>query len=315
MASGSKISIYGAIAANILIAVSKFTASFFTGSSAMLAEGIHSTIDTGNGFLLLLGLKRAKKPADAIHPFGYGKEVYFWSFVVSILIFALGGGFAIWEGVHAIRHPELIENPIWNYVVLAAAILFEGTSLIIALKNFNKSHPTGSLISNIQKSKDPASFAVIIEDSAAVTGLCIALLGVFFSIKFQNPFIDGYASVLIGILLLVVASFLAYETKGLLLGESARPEVLKEVDAILGANPDVVGWKLPKSVHFGPDNILLVIEVELKDALGLHEAEALVKKIDREILDQLPKVKQVFIQTLDNLDELNRATDVKEFNA
>ncbi|MAW95289.1 MULTISPECIES: cation diffusion facilitator family transporter [unclassified Leeuwenhoekiella] len=303
MASGSKISIYGAIAANLLIAASKFTASFFTGSSAMLAEGIHSTIDTGNGFLLLLGLKRGKKPADARHPFGYGKEIYFWSFVVSILIFSLGGGFAIWEGVHSLQDPQIIEDPTWNYAVLVAAILFEGTSLIIALKNFNKSHPTGNIISNIHKSKDPASFAVIIEDSAAVTGLIIALLGVYLSIALDNPYIDGYASISIGVLLLVVASFLAYETKGLLLGESARPEVLEKIDAILKENPEVLRWNLPKSVHFGPENILLVIEVELNDALGLNDAEAVVKKIDREILNKVPKVKQVFIQTLDDLDQ------------
>ena len=303
MASGSKLAIYGAIAANLLIAVSKFIASFFTGSSAMLAEGIHSTIDTGNGFLLLFGIKRAKRPADSRHPFGYGKEIYFWSFVVSILIFALGGGFAIYEGIHALKEPHLIEDPTWNYAVLGAAILFEGTSLSIALKSFKKAHPTGNLISNIHKSKDPASFAVIIEDSAAVTGLFIALLGIFLSIRLENPLIDGYSSVLIGILLLVVATFLAYETKGLLLGESARPEVLDKVNDILKAYPQILRWDVPKSVHFGPDNVLLVIELELADNLGLHEAEALIKKIDREILQNVSPVKFAFIQTLDDLDK------------
>ena len=269
----------------------------------MLAEGIHSAIDTGNGFLLLFGIKRAKRPADSRHPFGYGKEIYFWSFVVSILIFALGGGFAIYEGIHALQDPHLIEDPTWNYAVLSAAILFEGTSLIIALKSFKKAHPTGNLISNIHKSKDPASFAVIIEDSAAVTGLFIALLGIFLSIRLENPLIDGYSSVLIGILLLVVATFLAYETKGLLLGESARPEVLDKVNDILKAYPQILRWDVPKSVHFGPDNVLLVIELELADNLGLHEAEALIKKIDREILQNVCPVKFAFIQTLDDLDK------------
>ncbi len=223
MAGKSKISIYGAITANVLIAISKFLAAFFTGSSAMLAEGIHSVIDTGNGLLLLLGISRSSRTADESHPFGYGKEIYFWSFVVSILIFSLGGGFAIYEGVHTLGNPEDIENPVWNYSVLGAAMVFEGTSLIIAIREFRKSNPSGGLVSNIIKSKDPANFAVIIEDSAAVAGLLIALLGVFLSVQLENPYLDGVASLLIGAVLLGVATFLARETKNLLLGESARP--------------------------------------------------------------------------------------------
>ena len=222
MAGESKIAIYGAIVANFLIAASKFTAAFFTGSSAMLAEGIHSVIDTGNGFLLLLGIKKSKKPADDTHPFGYGKEVYFWSFVVSVMIFALGGGFAIYEGIHALEDPAVVEDPVWNYAVLGAAILFEGTSLVIAIRTFNKTHPSGGLLGNIIKSKDPTNFAVIIEDSAAVAGLLIAMLGVFLSQQLENPYMDGAASVVIGALLLSVSVFLARETKGLLLGEERK---------------------------------------------------------------------------------------------
>ncbi len=252
MAGESKLAIYGAIAANTLIAISKFVASFFTGSSAMLAEGIHSLIDTGNGLLLLLGLKKSNKPADHAHPFGYGKEIYFWSFVVSILIFSLGGGFAIYEGIHALEDPKVIEDPTWNYWVLIAAIIFEGTSLIIAIKTFKKSNPTGRLIPNIIKSKDPANFAVIIEDTAAVTGLLIALIGIFLSQQLENPYLDGVSSLLIGVLLLVVATFLAHETKGLLLGESARPEVIAGIEKILSNNPEVKKWNFPKTMHFGP---------------------------------------------------------------
>ncbi|MEO6347485.1 MAG: cation diffusion facilitator family transporter, partial [Aquaticitalea sp.] len=182
MATSSKISIYGAIAANLLIAVSKFVASFFTGSSAMLAEGIHSLVDTGNGFLLLLGIKKSKKVADKTHPFGYGKEEYFWSFIVSILIFALGGGFAIFEGVFALLHLELATGSLWNYVVIGVAILFEGTSLVIAIKHFKRPNTSDTtIIKSMIKSKNPASFAVIVEDSAAVMGLMIALLGIFLS--------------------------------------------------------------------------------------------------------------------------------------
>jgi cation diffusion facilitator family transporter len=301
MASGSKIAIYGAITANTLIAISKFVAAFFTGSSAMLAEGIHSVIDTGNGMLLLLGIRRsARQPSDS-HPFGYGKEIYFWSFVVSILIFALGGGFAIYEGIHALQHPVAIENPLWNYGVLIAAMIFEGTALFVALKTFNKSHVSGNLIENIIKSKDPANFAIVIEDTAAVIGLFIALLGVFFSQYFENPYIDGAASVLIGILLLTVATFLAIETKGLLLGESASPEILQNLRRILDASDYIKKYNTPKTMHFGPDNILVVIELDLSDDLELLRAEAIVQELRSQILTEIPTVTEVFIHTTNDL--------------
>lgn len=297
MATGSKKAIYGAIVANTLIAISKFIAAIFTGSSAMLAEGIHSVIDTGNGLLLLLGIKRSGRDADKLHPFGYGKEIYFWSFVVSILIFALGGGFAIYEGIHALYDPEIIEDPIWNYAVLGAAILFEGTSLIIAIRQFNKSHTSGSLVSNIVKSKDPANFAVVIEDSAAVIGLVIALLGIFLSRALENPYLDGVASVLIGVLLLGVATFLARETKGLLLGESAGPEILEKIEKILESHEKVKSYQFPKTMHFGPDSILVVIELDLVDDLELNTAEDIMAHIREEIKSELPKVTQLFVQT------------------
>jgi len=301
MAGESKLAIYGAIAANALIAVSKFIASFFTGSSAMLAEGIHSLIDTGNGLLLLLGLKKAKKPADHEHPFGYGKEIYFWSFVVSILIFALGGGFAIYEGIHALGDPSVIEDPTWNYWVLFAAIIFEGTSLIIALKTFKKSNPSGRLIPNIIKSKDPANFAVIIEDTAAVSGLIVALGGIFLSQQLNNPYLDGIASIIIGALLLVVATFLAHETKGLLLGESARPEIIEGIENIMANNSHVKKWNFPKTMHFGPDSILVVIEVDMLDDLDLLVAEKSVQTLRSQIKGKFPKIDQVFIQTTNKL--------------
>jgi len=301
MAGESKLAIYGAIAANALIAVSKFIASFFTGSSAMLAEGIHSLIDTGNGLLLLLGLKKAKKPADHEHPFGYGKEIYFWSFVVSILIFALGGGFAIYEGIHTLGDPSVIEDPTWNYWVLFAAIIFEGTSLIIALKTFKKSNPSGRLIPNIIKSKDPANFAVIIEDTAAVSGLIVALGGIFLSQQLNNPYLDGIASIIIGALLLVVATFLAHETKGLLLGESARPEIIEGIENIMANNSHVKKWNFPKTMHFGPDSILVVIEVDMLDDLDLLVAEKSVQTLRSQIKGKFPKIDQVFIQTTNKL--------------
>lgn len=301
MAGDSKIAIYGAIVANVLIAISKFVASFFTGSAAMLAEGIHSLIDTGNGLLLLLGIKSSKKPADETHPFGYGKEVYFWSFVVSILIFSLGGGFAIYEGIHSLQNPEMIKKPLWNYIVLSAAIVFEGTSLIIAIKAFKKKNKTGSLIGNIIRSKDPSNFAIILEDSAAVIGLFIALTGVFLSSYLQNPKIDGISSLLIGVLLLVVATFLARETKGLLLGESARPEVIEGLEKILKAEKFVKGYNYPQTIHFGPDHILAVIEVDLEDDEELLHVEEVLESLETQIKEKYPEMQQVFIHTTNRI--------------
>ena len=296
-AGGSNIAIYGAIGANFLIAISKFTASFFTGSSAMLAEGIHSLVDTGNGFLLLLGIKRSKQKPDKLHPFGYGKEVYFWSFVVSILIFALGGGFAIYEGIHALQDPHVIEDPTWNYGVLGAAILFEGTALYLALKTFNKSRSRSqNIIKSIIKSKDAATFAVIIEDTAAVVGLVVALLGVFLSQLLQNPYLDGAASIVIGVILLIVASFLAKESKGLLLGESALPEVTQRVEKIMADDPNVLEWSYPRTMHFGPHSILLAMEVDLKDDLTLMEAEETTQRLEQQIMQQQKEIRQVLLE-------------------
>ena len=297
MVSGSKISIYGAIAANVLIAVSKFTASFFTGSSAMLAEGIHSLIDTSNGLLMLLGLKRSKKPSDSKHPFGYGKEVYFWSFVVSILIISIGAGFAIWEGVHHLKQPHPIKHELWNYMVLAVAIVFESISLFIALRNFKRVYPKGSILRNIYKSRDPSNFTVLIEDSAAVLGLVIAILGVYFSVTFQNPNIDGYASIAIGLLLLIVASFLAHKTKDLLLGESANKKILQEIKSILNENPQILTYNTLKAVHFGPKTILVVAKIEIKPSLNRNEVERLIETINQEILEKIPKIKHVFLES------------------
>lgn len=309
MAGHSKISIYGAIAANSLIAISKFIAAFFTGSSAMLAEGIHSIIDTGNDLLLLLGIKRSARAADKSHPFGYGKQIYFWSFVVSILIFALGGGFAIYEGIHAIQSPTVVEDPVWNYVVLSAAILFEGTSLIIAIKQLNKYHKSGNLISKIVKSKDPATFAIVIEDTAAVIGLFIALISVFLSVQLQNPYIDGIASLLIGLLLLTVATFLARETKGLLLGESANEDILNQIEMILKNNPKIEKYDHPKTMHFGPNRIMVVIDVDLIEKIGIVEAEEIVSQIRKEIFQKIPRINQVFIQPTNQMEKTIKSQD------
>lgn len=303
MTGGSKVAIFGAIGANILIAASKFVAAFFTGSSAMLAEGIHSLVDTGNGLLLLLGMKRSKREPDKEHPFGYGKEIYFWSFVVSMLIFALGGGFAIYEGIHALQNPEIAEDATWSYVVLFAAIIFEGSALIISLKTFKNSRTSDSLYQSIVQSKDSATFAVIIEDSAALAGLTIAIVGIFLSQILENPYYDGGASILIGLLLLAVSTFLARESKGLLLGESADPEVIKEVEEILKKDPDIESWGIPNTMHFGPDQILMTIEVDIKDSLSTMEGQQIIAQLRKSIKKSHPKINKIFIHSRD-LEEL-----------
>ena len=301
MAKSTYISIFGAIAANLLIAVSKFVASGFTGSSAMLAEGIHSLVDTGNGFLLLLGIKKSKKEADHSHPFGYGKEEYFWSFIVSILIFALGGGFAIYEGIYALRHLEPASEPLWNYIVIGGAILFEGASLIIAIKHFKRPDAVDtSIIKSMVKSKNPANFAVIVEDSAAVIGLFIALLGVFFSHYLKSPYPDAIASLLIGLLLLVVATFLARETKGLLLGESAAPTSLKIIEEILTTTKEVKAWNTPLTMHMGPNLILVILEVKFDSSITKDQLITSIQIIRDSITQQLPNANKVYVNLLDS---------------
>jgi cation diffusion facilitator family transporter len=304
MAGGSNKAIYGAIIANTLIAISKFVAAFFTGSSAMLSEGIHSAVDTGNGLLLLLGLHKSKQKADSQHPFGYGQEVYFWTFIVSILVFALGGGFAIYEGIESLKHPEPVSDFVWNYAVLSAAIIFEGYALYIALKAFRKSHPKfKNIVSGIVQSKDASTFAVIIEDSAAIAGLLVALTGMFLSQITGNPYIDGIASITIGGILVVVAIFLARESRHLLLGESATPETIKQIESIIDGDPNVLSSSLPRTMHFGPNKILLTINVELKDKLNITEAEEVIAQLQSKIKEKIPNISQAYIQTTEHTNQ------------
>jgi cation diffusion facilitator family transporter len=297
--SGSKIAIYGAIAANLAIAVAKFIASYITGSSAMLSEGIHSMVDSTNGLLLLYGIKKSKTPPDLEHPFGYGKEIYFWSFVVALLIFALGGGIAIYEGVIHILHPQAIDNVKVNYIVLSLAIVFEGTSLMVALREFSGRITLKGLLRRIRKSKDAAGFAVIIEDLGAIVGLVVALLGVFIGDYFNYPYADGAASIIIGLILTTMAVVLATETKGLLLGESLKQEEIKLIDDIFIKHPGVIGHDVVKSIHFGPESVLVGIDVEFDDKYSVDEVEQEIVNIEREIQTKLPHVDKVYLETRD----------------
>ncbi|NCD70802.1 cation diffusion facilitator family transporter [Mucilaginibacter agri] len=291
----SKSSVYGALAANTGIAVLKFVAAGISGSSAMLSEAIHSTVDAGNGLLLLLGINRSKRPADEQHPFGHGKEVYFWSLIVSILIFGLGGGMSIYEGIIHLREPEPFGNPLWNYVVLGGAFLFEGASFVLAIRNFNKEKGTGSFWTELRRSKDPASFAVIYEDAAALLGLIVAFLGVFLGHYFNNPLFDGAASLIIGLVLAFVAIIMVIESRDLLIGESARSEMVTNVCELVMADPDVQQVRRPLTMQMAPDDILLALDVQFKDMSG-KQVTSVISRLERIIRNKYPDIKRIYIE-------------------
>ena len=295
---GSTLSVIGAIIANLLIAVLKFIAAAFTGSSAMISEGIHSIIDTTNGLLLLLGIKRSKKGANKIHPFGQGKEIYFWSFVVALLIFAFGGGIAIYEGIKHLKHPTELDssNVIWNYAVIIGAMIFEGSSLLYALKLFRKKNPTG-FTTALEESKDAASIAVIIEETAAMIGLLIALIGVTLTHFTQNPIYDALSSIAIGILLFGVAAFLAKEMQDLLVGESISNSDMQVIRNILKEYDQLEFFGNIKTMHLGPDEVLLALEVNFKDNVTLHELEKTIADIKAKIRKIDPKFKYIYIES------------------
>jgi cation diffusion facilitator family transporter len=296
MSAASKKVIYAALIGNTLVAVTKFVAAWITGSSAMLSEGIHSVVDTGNQLLLLLGLHKAKKPADERFPFGYGKEVYFWCFVVAILIFAVGAGVSIYEGIIHLMHPAPIENPYVNYVVLLLAMLFEGAALYFALTEFSRAKGKWSYLEAVRKGKDPTSFVVLFEDSAAMLGLLVAFLGVLLTQMTGNLLFDGLASILIGLILGGTAVWLAYETKGLLIGESANLRVVSEIRDIVGALPQVEHVNEVLTMHMGPRLILANLSVDFRDDLSAVEIEATIGNLDWQIKKACPDVQRVFIE-------------------
>jgi cation diffusion facilitator family transporter len=289
--------VYAALAGNLAIAVTKFVAFALTGSSAMLTEAIHSSVDTGNQGLLLLGLARAKKPPSETHPFGYGMEVYFWAFVVALLIFALGGAFSIYEGVLKILRPEPIERAWINFLVIGLAVLFEGGSFWVAWKEFKVIRKDTPFLRAIRRSKDPSIFAVLLEDGAALAGLAIAALGVAGSAVFAIPWADGAASVAIGVLLVLVAIFLANETRSLLTGESASPRVVESVREMLAADPRVDTVAEVLSMHLGPQEILLGVTLDFHDALTAGEIEDAADDFAVRIREIDARITRVFVRS------------------
>lgn len=294
--STSKLPIYSAIAANLAISVAKFFAAGISGSSAMVSEGIHSLVDTGNGCLLLVGIHRSKKPADALHPFGHGKELYFWSLVVAILIFSIGGGMAFYKGIVHLNDPVPLSDPFWSYIVLGLAFIFEATVLFIALKHFQEFKGDRSYWQAIKLSKDPASFAVILEDLAALLGVIIAAAGIFLSHYFNDPVYDSYAAILIGIVLGLIAVFLAYECKGLLIGEGTDPQMTQSIVDLIIADPAVRTAKPPLTMYFGPHEVFLALDIRFNNDQSSKELEDAITRLEKNIRTKHPVVKRIFIE-------------------
>jgi cation diffusion facilitator family transporter len=295
---GAKSVIYAAIIANLGIAVAKFVAAGFTGSAAMLAEGIHSAVDTGNELLLLIGERNSTKPADKSHPFGYGKALYFWALMVALSVFALGGGLSIYHGWTALRHPEPLEDPLWNYVVLGVSACFEGYSWNVSRKELNKRRKPGtSLWQTVHASKDASVFTVFIEDSTALIGLAIAALGITLGYLFDSPYFDPAASILIGVLLVGAAFTLARETGALLVGEGIGPDATRRVCEIFGADPAVLSIDKVRSMQLGPDEVLLTAAVQFRRGMQIDEVEDAIERLENAVAAAYPAIRHIYFES------------------
>ena len=309
MASGSKTVIIAALTGNLLIAVTKFIAAAFTGSAAMMAEGIHSTVDTGNQGLLLYGMKRAKRPPDARFPFGYGKEIYFWSFMVAVLIFAVGSGISIYEGVNRLLHPHPIESPMINYVVLGLAMLFEGAAWFVAAKEFNRVKGKWGVFEAVRRGKDPATFLVLFEDSAAMLGLVIAFGALLAGQLTGIEIFDGIASICIGIILAITAVWLAIETKGLLIGEAANQHVVRDIRDVVSGYESVARTNEVLTMHVGPNFILVNISVRFAKGLSGEQIQNEIERMDSDIKKRCENVKRIFIEAERSADRAATGND------
>lgn len=292
--SKSQFAIYAAIAGNLAIAVTKFVAAAFTGSAAMLSEAIHSVVDTGNGGLMLLGLYKSRKPSDSDHPFGHGHELYFWTLVVGVLVFAVGGGMSVYEGILHITHPTETRNIVWSYAVLGIAAVFEGTSWLAGWKAFSAERGRRGVLQTIHETKDPSSFTVLLEDSAALLGLVFAFVGIFLGQQLEMPFLDGVASVVIGLLLCGVAVLMVYESKGLLIGEGLDKETLKTVRKLVEADPAVERVRALYTLYLGPHEVLLTIELRFHSHISALEVRRGVRRLQKGIQSCHPDIKRIF---------------------
>jgi cation diffusion facilitator family transporter len=287
-----------ALLANLGIAASKFVAAFLTGSSAMLTEGVHSVVDSVNQLLLMWGRRAAKRPADKLHPFGYGRELYFWSFVVAVLVFSLGAGVSVYEGIIHIANPEPAVSPLIAYAVLLIAFLLEGWSTLEAFVDFKRSKGRLGWFKAIRQSKDPPAFIVLLENGAAMAGIIAAAVGLFLAQVTGDPFFDGAASVVIGVILGITAALLAYESKGLLIGEAADPVLVRNLRKLADDMPGVVGVGHVLTVHSSPDQITVMMNVDFNDTISAREVERIVCQIEDEAQERWPHVKNLFVRPM-----------------
>ena len=296
MSASSKKVIYAALAGNSLIAVTKFIAATVTGSSAMFSEGIHSLVDTGNQVLLLHGMRKSRKPPCDRFPFGHGKEIYFWSFAVAILIFAVGSGVSLYEGIIHTIHPEPMGNPMVNYVVLGLAMLFEGAAWYFAFTEFSRAKGKWGYIEAVKRGKDPTMFVVLFEDSAAMLGIVVAFLGVLLVDLTGILIFDGIASIIIGLILGGTAVWLAYETKGLLIGESANKMVIEGISEIILQYDGIDNINELLTMHMGPDFILVNVSIDFRDDIPASDLEKMIAGMDTQIKERFPTVKRIFVE-------------------
>ncbi|MEA2998227.1 MAG: hypothetical protein QOK17_60 [Sphingomonadales bacterium] len=296
-----------ALAANLGIAVSKFVAAAITGSSAMLTEGVHSLVDSANQLLLIWGRRQSRKPPDRRHPFGYGRELYFWSFVVALLVFALGAGVSIYEGIVHIRHPEPAVSPLIAYGVLLVAFLLEGGSTVSAFKEFRAAKGSLGWFEAVRESKDPPTFIVLLENGAAMAGILAAAAGLALSQATGNPLFDGAASIVIGLILAVTATLLAKESKALLIGEAADSELVEAIRAMTAAKTGIVGVGLVLTVHSAPDQITVMLSADFDDAISAGDVERIVAEVEEEVAARWPAVRRLYIRPEQNAAAHRRA--------
>ena len=291
-----------ALLANLGIAVSKFVAAAVTGSSAMLTEGVHSIVDCTNQLLLMWGRRQAKKPADKYHPLGYGRELYFWSFVVAVLVFALGAGVSIYEGIIHIANPEEAVSPTIAYGVLLVAFVLEGWSTLEAFKEFRESKGRLSWFQAIRRSKDPPAFIVLLENGAAMAGIIAAAIGLAIAQATGDPFYDGAASVVIGLILAVTSFVLAYESKGLLIGEAADPELVRSLRELISNKEGVVGIGHVITLHSSPDQITVMVNVDFDNDMRAGDVERIVHEVEDEARRNWPEVRRVFTRPMEGAE-------------
>ena len=295
MAGESKRAVIAAIVGNLAIAISKFVAAAFSGSAAMLSEAIHSLVDSGNDGLMLYGIRRAAKPPDADHPFGYGHELYFWTLVVGVLIFAIGGGMSIVTGVLHIVNGTAAEAGVWNYAVLAVAAVFEAISWYFGLRAFRKEQAGRGIVETIQVSKDPTTFSVLLEDSAALVGLALAFAGIFLGSRLGMPWLDGASSVAIGTLLCGIALVMVYESKSLLVGEGVARSTAQGLRDLIAADPGVQSIGKLATLYLGPDEVMLAVEVHFVPGASGDDRRGSIARITRAIRDRYPRIRHVFL--------------------